>query len=370
MPFRLPARCPKQEEDNVAAEGGGWIGGQATRRFAHSVAVFIAGDHNIFFPALVALASVEEHNPRRFRKFICFEKSGLTADMIRLMARYDIEFVDANAVPTYESVKRLAPMKEGKWPPEIMLNWALPEYFATLGYDYSVKMDYDVLCINPLTDFEMFTTGQILFSALYSKGSTFVPAAASRTIESRTGFRCTFDRAINAGVAVFDNRLAADYRFFERYAALYALLVEQCPELPTLEQVALAIIAANLGQGFLPLDSRYNHRIRQLRTVQDFTTDIIIIHYLTRHKPWRPMTIRDVRKLTGADIPVLPFYRSIWLDFASKIDGFHRYCNERPYSSTEFLCLALAVFKEQNRMKDAARQAEPPTVLKRLMGGA
>jgi lipopolysaccharide biosynthesis glycosyltransferase len=350
----------RQEDDGAAAS--------AAYRWKHSVAVFIAGDENIFFPALVALASVEEQNPRRFRKFICFEKRGLTPDMIRLMARYDIEFIDANAVPTYESVKRLSPMKEGKWPQEIMLNWALPEYFATLGFDYSVKLDYDVLCINPFTGFEAFTTGKILFSSLFSKGSTYVPEAAARFIEAKTGLRCSFERAINAGVAVFNNRLAAEFRFFETYAALYTLLVERCPELPTLEQVALAIIASNLKAGFLPLDSRYNHRIRQMRGVDDFTTDIIIIHYLTRHKPWRPMTVKDVRKVTSADIPILPFYRSIWLDYARTIDGFERYCSERPFTSTEFLCMAMAIFKEQARLRDAAKAAEQPAALKKVMG--
>ena len=111
-------------------------------------AVFIAGDENIYFPALVALESINEHNEGIFDMFMCFDGSKLTPSMQQTLNKYSINFVDTKELSKFGIEEKFSTMIENHWPIDIFYNYALPIYLGELGYIYSYKVDYDILCVS------------------------------------------------------------------------------------------------------------------------------------------------------------------------------------------------------------------------------
>lgn len=309
-----------------------------------NAAVFVAGDHRIFFPALVALTSIEHHNPGKFDLYMCFSGKDLTAPMAETLRRYSVSFIPMEEIEGFEDAVSLPVMDEGAWPVEVFINWALPEYLGSRGYEYSIKVDYDTLCIAPFDTPNTYLpkSGSIIRALRLLGGSTYVPKEAARRVNAELGIDCSHKYPMNAGFVTFDNRICIERGFFRRFVDLYRVLSESAEAIKLLEQVVAAILAHRLG-GYRRLDRRYNQRIWHVREVDDFTTDIVIIHYSTNFKPWLPFTMENAHELARRGRGALPFYRNMWIEFASSIDGYSSFCSEKPYNSREFLALALAV---------------------------
>lgn len=67
-------------------------------------AAYIAGDERIFFPALVALVSLEKRNPGTFDRFMIFDGSKLTRRMREILVRYRVRFVDSRSLGGVDEV--------------------------------------------------------------------------------------------------------------------------------------------------------------------------------------------------------------------------------------------------------------------------
>lgn len=137
-------------------------------------AAYIAGDENIFFPALVSMVSLEEKNPGVFDRFIIFDGKKKTEKMSRILNKYDITHIDVKEIRYGELATSLPPMREGMWPSEVFMNWTLPEYFGDLGYAYSLKLDYDTLSLGKI-QVDKFEGEDFSLSALETKSSTDIP---------------------------------------------------------------------------------------------------------------------------------------------------------------------------------------------------
>jgi len=326
-----------------------------TGRPRRNCCAYIAGDHRIFFPALVALTSIEEHNPGRFDKFVCFNACDLTDDMARRLKQHGIRFIDAASVSGYATVMTMSRMQEGKWPVEVFLNWALPAHLLSIGYLYSVKLDYDTLAIAPFPPLKKYLNNEVMISAIKTAGSTEVSESARSRIIAETGISPDHPHSINVGVVFFNNRLASDFGFFEKLRAVYQILIQECPELKVLEQVAFAIVAHSTEVGrYRVLPKQLNWRVKSLWGKQTgFTSDIVIAHYITPLKPWKPIEMADVIRLTKANRPIMVFFRTVWLEYAQRVDGFDEYCDQRPFTAIESLALANMVLQQMRKQSDA-----------------
>ncbi|GAA1808158.1 glycosyltransferase [Nesterenkonia flava] len=320
---------------------------------AQRVVAYAAGDHRIVFPAVVALTSIEKHNPGNFHKLIAFDGSHLTDEHSALMSRYDIEFIDARTVPDFNRVKSMPLMQEGRWPAEVFLNWAMPEHLATLGHRYSVKIDYDVVCVASFQNIVEEAIAQEHYVAYRRLKPTYkapTPEVAQQFLAA-TGREFPTIQKINVGVALFDNEALQRGRYFDEFLKAYGALMEIAPQMHATEQVALAAVSTDYGQHFVPLPASMNRFARPFKSKFEPEADVRIVHYNGDLKPWKVIEPRHHRmaERRGQISPLL--LRELWLKQAETVDGFEDYTDARSVGPMELLIMARRLEKNVESLK-------------------
>lgn len=323
------------------------------------VVAYAAGDHRIVFPAVVALKSIEDHNPGAFHKIITFDGSRLTTEHTALMERYGIEFIDARTVPHFNRVKAMPLMEEGRWPAEVFLNWAMPEHLATLGYRYSVKLDYDVVCVAPFQDIvkRAVTRGdQVAYRRLRPTYKAPRPELAQK-FRAATGREFPTSHKINVGVAFFDNEALTRGNYFEEFLGSYSALMEIAPRMHATEQVALAAASSDYGERFVPLPVSMNRFARPFKSKFEPEADARIVHFNGDLKPWKPIDPRHHRmaEKRGEISPLL--LRELWLQQAATVEGFESYTSARSVQPLELLTMARRLEKNFAALREATAHA-------------
>lgn len=323
---------------SAAAQWRGLSGKVAPGR--KKVALFIAGDANIFFPALVAMTSIHRYNSKGFDYFMCFERSALSSDMQAVLDKYGINFIDSSALEALAIVKAMTKLK-GRWPVEVFLNWALQEHLAGLGYRYSVKADYDILCIESYGDLtRMLAPGQMMTGIKTGGNTELVSLSTAAKVLEVTGLACDHPTAINVGFMVFDNAACVQYRLFEKFRTIYEIIATQNPPVELPEQVAATILLHRQCLEPKYLRERFNMRVRRMPMPSGLSLNITNVHFISKYKPWLPITIEQVSELARNGSPILPFYRNLWLEHAASLPEFDRFCDQRPLTSAEMLSIA------------------------------
>lgn len=307
---------------------------------ADRVVAYAAGDHRIVFPAVVALQSLEDHNPGEYHRIICFDGADLTAEHRDTMDRHGIEFLDARTVPDFNRVKQMPLMQEGRWPAEVFLNWALPEHLATLGWRYSLKFDYDVVCVNPVDAVaKAIEAGTAVayrrLGTRYKAPSAEIAAA----FEEKTGREFPTSNKINVGVAFFDNEAMKQAGYFDAFLKAYGALMEIAPQMYATEQIALAAVSHDFGEAFRGLPANMNRFARPFKSKFEPEADIRIVHYNGNLKPWKTIEPRHYRMAERRGEISHLLLREMWLQQAQHIHGFAEYTDQRPVQPLELLRL-------------------------------
>jgi lipopolysaccharide biosynthesis glycosyltransferase len=315
-------------------------------------ALFVAGDERIFFPALVALESIKSNNPDAFDCYICFDGEKLTDQMRSALEYHQIDFIDSNLLGVNEKIADLPKMSEGRWPIEILLNWALPEYLYGRGYQYSIKVDYDILCIKKYELVDVLpkyaiARGLVFDINIEKEGvSKSVVAQALQAGLYKEGVRAY----VNAGFVAFNNQLCRAEGFFDRLLETYFFISSQSPKAKLVEQLAVFFTFTTLHGGVEELDSLYNHRVRWGVLVdEECHLTAKNIHYITSIKPWSPFDRFAIRSFVNARQGVLFSYRAIWLESASKSPWFQVFCNEKPMSQEQTLGMNIIIMHNYNQ---------------------
>ncbi|MBO0896018.1 glycosyltransferase [Arthrobacter sunyaminii] len=324
------------------------------------IAVFVAGDHNIFFPALVALDSIQKNNNKHpFDYYMSFSSEHLTDRMKQILAAHDITFLDVDEFDTHGSVSGLSAMHENRWPEEIFYNWIAPLYFAAQGYEYALKVDYDILCLaeyelpkltNPASTF----TGLAWDLDLTKQGLTKSHLDAL-DIPDFTAERVAY---FNAGFVAINLNRYVEQDTYNKFKTIYALLQSQETAVNMAEQVALSITAYLDPSPVARLDETYNTRITVLPQLSPDKQPIIRnIHYITQNKPWRAVDFRYLEGYTKSDKTCLYMYRNAWLKYAADIDGFSEFIEISPPSELETIGMYSQIFASHYRLAKTANKA-------------
>lgn len=307
------------------------------------VAVYTAGDANIFFPALVAFKSIREHNADLpFDYFMCFNGDGLTPRMTDLMDRYGVQFLDTADLSKHGSIADLTLMTETVWPSEVFLNWVAPIYFAEAGYSHALKVDYDILCVAPyaLADILMHSEtfgGNTWGQQLLKDGITVETLAKLGLTDYSAASRTTY---FNVGFVAINLDRYVSGKVFDRFKEVYATLQSQDGAVNVAEQASICIVAAVDGHKVRHLGKDYNMRVTQFPDLAgDLRPEIRNIHFLTSNKPWRPISFKYLKHYVTSERAGLFFYRNIWLNAASKVDGFAEFVAERPLNEMQMVGL-------------------------------
>lgn len=318
------------------------------------LAVYIAGDHNIFFPAVVALDSIRKHNGNApFDYYILFPREHLTERMEQILASHNIKFIDVGRFEQYGSVEGLSPMHENRWPEELFYNWIAPLYFLEHGYKHALKVDYDILCmgqyelshlINPESTF----TGLTWDLDLIKEGLTEAHLAALNL----QGFNAEKVPYFNAGFVAINLTRYASNDTYTRFRNIYTLIQTHGSKVNMTEQVALAITAFLDPSPVARIDESYNTRITTVpRLSADKTPIIRNVHYITQNKPWRVVDFRYLEGYTKSHKTCLYMYRNAWLNYAAKIDGFSEYISIQPPTELENIAMYAQIFSSHYRLE-------------------
>lgn len=259
------------------------------------------------------------------------------------MGHYGIVFIPSEFLAKDTGLSSLPTMAEGHWPEEIFLNWVFPDKLAQLGYEYSVKVDYDVLCIAPYKGLSELLPSSGIISALTFKADLCVPDLAGALVKKETGFDCFKGVSLNVGFVVFNNAAFAKTEYSRQFFSAYRSLYRHCPDVKLLEQVAAAVLTFNLPFKVTDLGYRYNQRVMWTTQNDGLIVDVYNVHYVSTEKPWKPIRLNVVDQMARNGKGILPFYRNLWLEFARTAEGFDEFCGEQPMTSMETLALAMRV---------------------------
>lgn len=341
-------------------------------------AIFVAGDERIFFPALVALDSIATQNPGKFDAFMCFDASKLSDEMVAALKHHKITFIDAADLNVTDRISSLPKMKEGRWPIEILLNWALPEYLLGLGYKNSIKVDYDILCIKE------YSLEEVLPQKGIARGLLFDVDIRKEGITSQTEelavalglYRPGVKAYMNAGFIGFDNQKCQLSKFFNKLISAYSLISANSPKANLLEQLAVLFAFSVCEDGVEELDATYNHRVRWGVLVdKDLNPTAKNIHYITKIKPWMPFDRKEIRSFVNQRQGVIFAYRSIWLDRAANSPWFEDFCKESRTSQDKALGISILIahnynqriLELENQLKEATERTQ---LLERQLSGS
>lgn len=324
------------------------------------IAIYVAGDHNIFFPALVALDSIKKNNQDHpFDYYMSFSSVHLTDRMKQILATHDITFIDVEEFNTHGSVAGLSAMHENRWPEEIFYNWIAPFHFAAQGYEYALKVDYDILCLSEyelpkLTNPDSTFTGLAWDLDLTKQGLTNSHLEAL-DIPDFPAERVAY---FNAGFVAINLKRYVEQDTYNKFKTIYALLQSQETTVNMAEQVALSVTAYLDPSPVARLDETYNTRITVLpRMSPDKQPIIRNIHYITQNKPWRPVDFRYLEGYAKSDKTCLYMYRNAWLRYASGIDGFSEFIDVSPPSELETIGMYSQIFASHYRLSKTSSKA-------------
>lgn len=290
----------------------------------------MAGDKNIFFPAVVALSSIMDNNPNQFDPFISFPKDDLTDEMLDVLDFYKINYVDASILEKKHSIENMQLMKENNWPREIFLNWLFPYYLFNKGYEFSIKVDYDILCVDSYNMEDIIPRDNVM-SGLFCKADLMKQGISEgflKKLDIEGLYNKAVDSYINVGFVCISNKKYSELDFFNKLKKTYTEMLMACPQTELAEQAAVAIVLSTLN-GVHKISSEYNQRIRWGSFVKpNLKPNIKNIHYITRMKPWVPLKRDTVQDFTKRKQGMIFLYRSIWLHIASKNPWFKSFCNQ------------------------------------------
>lgn len=311
-------------------------------------AIFIAGDENIYFPALVTLESIKEHNNSIFDVFMCFDGGKLTPYMQEILSKLSIKFIDSRNLKEFGIEEKFSAMVENHWPVDIFYNYVLPIYLGQLGYKYSYKVDYDILCIDKYILREI-EPSNVVFSGWTNKVNLEEENVGEETIKKlidRNEISGQDIDYMNVGFIGFNNKLYSEQKIFDKFSNFYLLLKRECPNAKLLEQIAFALVIESTQGAFKKIPETYNHRVLSTRESDDnFEFDSKNIHFNTKFKPWRKIEKDKIKWFIFNYGSHMYLYRNLWLDYASKIDGFELFCMETPLTTKQLVGMEMHIVR-------------------------
>lgn len=292
------------------------------------VAVYIAGNSDIFFPALVALDSIQKMNLHLpLDMFVIFDEEDLSQEHVKVFAQYGISFVPTEEILKHGTTEDLPLMKEGQWPAHVFHNWIAPLYFSAEGYKYAIKADYDLLCMSPYRGADIFG-----FEALFH-ASVFNVGLANQGVTAEVAERNYVDPAklksvpyFNVGFAAINLDRYRDEKILDAFKSAYSDIVVTNPNVPNAEQAATALLCLTGDNRLAPVDPSYNVRTTTLPKLDaNGNAQIRNLHYLTHNKPWRKPNYTYISGYVPAQRTCIYIYRDAWLQQAASYPGFEKY---------------------------------------------
>ena len=319
-----------------------------------SIALYLAGDENIIYPALVFFASVRKYNAD-IDLFLFLPVVTLPKEYLDFANSINASIIDNSELekiaPTY--IQKFDNM--GRWPRSIFYNWLVPSFLELKGYQFAIKADYDMLC-NGKFNIEEILPNKNEIVTLKVKGlieSKLDPISLSRIQKDLSLSLPLRARSANVGFVVIDLSEWCKLSLQKLFAEIYYILSNKISEWngkiigETVEQLAFAMLQGKIKHKFKSLSARYNYR-PIVDPVQENPT---IIHYNTILKPWLKIDLRTASIFQSKGFTAINqiLLSSLWRDFANSLPIK---ANQTPpsYSLFELLNMVNAILLDSEKI--------------------
>ena len=257
------------------------------------IAGYIAGDENIIYQAIVALTSLKKYN-KEIDTYLFIDKKRLTKEQIILLKKNRIYLPDFFINYKFTSSLR--------WPPEVFWNYYCPEYLFDLGYEYSIKIDADTLCIKKI-DWKCVLPTKEAFSAVDACNCVDYYLVEERKFLldefnfNKISLKSTYP---NVGVLIVNNKLYKNNNIWQKIIDYHNRIVRKSKsksiDIIFADQALFAIIlSTNRDIIWKNISKKYNYTIHDITgfNKDDIDSNLYIIHF-TGKKPWEKTTIFDI----------------------------------------------------------------------------
>ena len=281
------------------------------------LAVFSSCDKGYFRASIVALSSVKKYNPE-CDLFLLIKKESLTEEDVDLLKKHNIK------IPKFDSN---TPFKKvNKWPEEAYWCFYGPKIFYKMGYEYSIFIDPDVLCVSK------FDVDKIFSDIVGIGGVNDWNTLYKDFKKSRNYYLETFDLKksdlkwgqVNGGVLYYRNRYIVEKKIWEKSIELFEKIGKN--------REALEELLADQGMLSLLLVLDRDIKIKKLDKIHNYLLcsstipleyfikreDIIFAHFIIP-KPWKGLDECVVKKR-----PMALFYMDIWNEYLDESEDFNR----------------------------------------------
>lgn len=275
-------------------------------------AVYCTADDNYIFPSIVALQSVRRFHPE-CDFFVIGNQGIISKNKLGVLKRFDIHFLHSDQNELFAG---------SHWPSTCYLALLGPEMLWEKGYEYSLGLDADILCVQPLDLDEVFsmTVGYAgIENQRARKGNfkdpDFVRRKYGLSDNDLDGHNT------NTGVVFWNNKAVADSKLGERSIKCFQECFSEDSRMIRGDQSLFALVSIlEPALPWLILPRGYNYRIHNVDDQKEDIKegDIRIYHFIGR-KPWESISVRQ-RLLN----PSVVSHRDKWFAFVGEQGIFNR----------------------------------------------
>ena len=239
-------------------------------------ALFCAGDENYLYPAIVALESTRRRTGQADAFFVT-DAHRISGTGKELLHKHHIEVLHSDEGKKFN-------IKHMHTTPEAYVQFFVPEALYERGYNYSLGLHADIICVQPFCPNEIFVrTSFVAMSGANPAARTFSITDNHTVIEKAFGFspRNWLDPLNNPGVFFANNAALAKIHFSRLCRQAYTKVA---PEFLFWNEESLLNFFCMLDKEFcIQLDDKFN-----MFNGCIFSGNVpYFLHYLNRNKPWR-----------------------------------------------------------------------------------
>ena len=275
---------------------------------------YIAGDKNIIYPAIVCLLSVKKYN-MDIDLFLFSERQFANKEQLKICKEHKINFIDIKEIDTKHRINIFSGFS--RWPAHVFYNYMAPDFLYSKGYNYAIKLDYDMICIDSFIMSEILpekTQGICVLPK--RKISAYVDKISLKKLKEK--FVLGDYRVGNVGLIVFDLEYFNKNDILNTYIDIFTYVStnEIYHGDETCEQFCFGLLQGVLNKEFKQLHYAYNFRpYHEKRDIEN----IKILHYNFKQKPWHPI-LEDFSNVEKDKYIRFIIATAYWIEYANSLN--------------------------------------------------
>jgi glycosyltransferase involved in cell wall biosynthesis/lipopolysaccharide biosynthesis glycosyltransferase len=239
--------------------------------------IYCTSDDNYVFPSIVTIESVRRFHPE-CDYFVLGNRNLISQEKLRVLKKFNIGFLHSDKNEQFLN---------DFWPNTSYLKLFGPEILLEEGYEYSLGLDADTLCVRPLQMESIFekTEGYSGIENQTPRSRNFLELEFIRKQFALTDEDLNSHNT-NTGIVFWNNKAVAEKKLAQRVVQAYRICASVKRSIHPGDQALLALISVMEPRiAFNVIDYKYNYRVGNTEDLKLSVDGVRIFHY-TEFKPW------------------------------------------------------------------------------------